>query len=116
MKMSLCQFLVPTCLLVTATGLLAQMVQVELVIKPEAKVPAAAAPTHEQVKEISVMGTDGRTRLQTLCLDGEGRILGLVAPPRSFGAPVKDGFGEVHVLTADGKTVSTCKVNFHAHS
>src|SRR5204863_3797296 len=102
MKTSLRPILV--LLFVPVAGLLAQKAPPTPVEKPVVK-PEAAVATHEQVKEINVTGTDGRTRLQTLCLDADGRVLGLVAPPRSFGAPAKDGFGEVHVLTADGKTV-----------
>src|SRR6266567_212062 len=100
MKTALLRILVASmgCLLALPGGLLAQKIELVPIVKPQPKVESPAA-THEQVREISVLGSDGTTRLQTLCLDGEGRVLGLVAPPRSYGAPVKDGFGEIHVLT-----------------
>ncbi len=72
--------------------------------------------THVQTKTIPVQSEDGKLRLQTLTVDREGRILGLVAPPRSYGAPVKEVHSEIHVLTGEGKKIATWKVDFHAHS
>src|SRR5262249_26780922 len=73
-------------------------------------------PTHDRVGEIEVLGTDGKTRLQTFCTDADGHILALVAPERSYGAPLKDSFGEVHIISSSGKTIDTWKVKFHANS
>src|SRR6186997_1426519 len=81
----------------------------------QAQKAASADSTHEQVKEIAVRGSTGHT-LQTLGADHEGRILALAAPPRGFGAPLKDASGEIHILTADGKIVKTIEVAFHAQS
>src|SRR4051812_48510072 len=60
---------------------------------PDAKAPTAA--THEPSKTVNVTGSGG-LKLQTLGLDGEGRILGLVAQPRHFNAPAKGVISEVH--------------------
>ena len=72
--------------------------------------------THEQTAEIKVKGETTGTALQTLCIDTSGRVLGLVAPPRGYGAAVKGGTAEVHVFSPDGKPVTTWKIPFHAHS
>lgn len=82
--------------------------------KPDAKTSEVA--THKQLRVIDVKGTDGALKLQTLALDGEGRILGLVGQSRYFNAPAKGVVSEVHVIDPAGKTVATWKVNFHAHS
>lgn len=117
------------CLLAVSSVLLAQKVVPAQKIEPAQKVepvqkigekPVApkvesAPATHKQVKEISIP-RQGTSSLQTLCCDAEGRVLGLVAPPRSFGAPIKGATSEVHVVTADGTTMQTWKVDFHAHS
>jgi hypothetical protein len=66
--------------------------------------------------EVKVRSADNRTGLQTLCADGAGRVYALVAPPRTFAAPLKDGFGEVHVFDAANKPVMNWRVGFHAHS
>lgn len=84
-------------------------------VPAQPKIKADSA-THVQVGEIKVKGSDGKNTLQTLSIDGEGRILALVAPPRNFGAPIKDAAGEVQVFTPDGKPVKTFKVDFHANS
>ena len=87
-------------------------------LKKQAKLLAdlGGKATHSQVAEVKVIGTDGKTKLQTLCLDANGRVLALVAPARGYGAPVKDGFGEVHVFSPDGKPVTSWRVGFHAQS
>ena len=72
--------------------------------------------THEQTSDIKLQSTDGKMRLQTMSVDAKGRILGLVAPPKTFGAPVKDAVSEVHVVNPDGKTVAVWKVKYHANS
>jgi hypothetical protein len=71
------------------------------------------ATTHKVVGSVDVKGEKGMT-LQTLCLDGKGRVVGLVAPPKPFGAPTKGATAEVHLFGADGKPVKSWKVNFHA--
>jgi hypothetical protein len=69
--------------------------------------------THKVVASVVVKGEKGLT-LQTLCLDAQGRVVGLVAPPKPFGAPLKGATAEVHVFDADGKPVRNWKVDFHA--
>ena len=103
-------------LLCFAAGLPAQLKVDRAGGAPKAAKPASADASHEQVKVINVTSTDGKQRLQTLCADGEGRILGLVAPPRGYGAPLKDASGEIHIINVEGKTEKTFKVNFHAQS
>lgn len=76
----------------------------------------AKKATHEQVAEVKVQGLDKANTLQTLCLGADGRIIGLVAPPRGYGGPTKNATGEVHVFSPDGKPVKSWKVPFHAHS
>ena len=69
--------------------------------------------THKVVASIDVKGEKGLT-LQTLCLDSKGRVVGLVAPPKPYGAPVKGATAEIHLFDADGKPVKNWKVDFHA--
>ncbi len=76
----------------------------------------AKQASHEQAAVVKVVGSDKKTTLQTLTLTADNRILALVAPPRGYGAPSKNGFGEVHVFDAAGKPLDTWKVDFHAHS
>ena len=71
--------------------------------------------THEQIAEVKVTGSNGHA-LQTLCLDKDGRVLGVVAPPRGYGAPMKNASAEVHVFSPEGKPVTKWKVPFHAHA
>lgn len=54
--------------------------------------------------------------LQTLAVDGDGRVLALVAPPRGFSQPLAGVTSEVHVLDPDGKTVGVWAVDFHANA
>ena len=81
--------------------------------------PALAAETsgtsHKQLAAIPVKGPTG-TSLQTLCLNADGQILALVAPPRGYGNAVKNVTSEVQVLTGEGKKVASWKVNFHGQS
>lgn len=72
--------------------------------------------THEQTSDIKLQSTDGKMRLQTMSVDAKGRVLGLVAPPKTFGAPIKNATSEVHVVNPDGKTVGVWTVKFHANS
>lgn len=71
------------------------------------------ATTHALVNSVVVKGQKGLT-LQTLCLDGKGRVVGLVAPPKPFGAPIKGATAEIHLFDADGKPVKNWAVDFHA--
>ncbi len=79
---------------------------------PFADVPAS----HQQIADVAVKSTDGKYRLQTVSVDAEGRVLALTAPPKSFGAPLKDVSSEVHVYSADGKFLALLTVDFHASS
>jgi len=72
--------------------------------------------SHEPTSHIAMTSEDGKMRLQTMTVDGEGRVLGLVAQPRAFGGPAKDIHSEIHVYSPEGKKVGTWKVDFHAHS
>jgi hypothetical protein len=72
--------------------------------------------SHAQTAEVKVIGSDKKTTLQTLALTADNRILALVAPPRSFGAPTKDATGEIQVFDAEGKKTDTWKLSFHGHS
>jgi hypothetical protein len=72
--------------------------------------------THEQVAAVTVRGKEGNITLQTLCVNAKGEVLALVAPPRPYGAPVKNAFSEVHVLSPEGKELKDWKVDFHANS
>jgi hypothetical protein len=69
--------------------------------------------THKVVASIDVKGDKGLT-LQTLCLDSKGRVVGLVAPPKPYGAPMKGATAEIHLYDADGKLAKKWTVNFHA--
>ncbi|HVK09294.1 MAG TPA: hypothetical protein VM597_11000 [Gemmataceae bacterium] len=71
--------------------------------------------THEQIAEVKVTGASGHA-LQTLCLDKDGRVLGVVAPPRGYGAAQKNVTSEIHVFTPEGKAAGKWKIPFHAHS
>src|SRR5205823_4066287 len=87
-------------------------------VEAQAKALAEMAKlaSHQQTVEVKVVGTDKTSTLQTLTLTADNRVLALVAPPRGYGAPVKNGFGEIHVYDGDGKHADTWKVSFHAHS
>ncbi len=69
--------------------------------------------THKVVASIGVKGEKGMA-LQTICLDGKGRVVGLVAPPKPYGPAVKGATAEVHLFDANGEPVKTWKVPFHA--
>lgn len=71
--------------------------------------------THKVTASVKVKGTGGLT-LQTLALDSEGRVVGLVATPKPFGAPIKGATAEIHVLDAAGKPVHNFKVPFHGQA
>ncbi|HEY1191408.1 MAG TPA: hypothetical protein VGE74_27485 [Gemmata sp.] len=69
--------------------------------------------THKVIASIDVKGEKGLT-LQTICLDSKGRVVGLVAPPKPYGAPTKGATAEIHLFGADGKAVRKWAVPFHA--
>ncbi len=76
--------------------------------------PAAKAdPTHKVMASIEVSGENG-LKLQTICADPDGRVVGLVAPPKPFTAPMKGGTAEIHLFDASGKPIKNWKVDFHA--
>src|ERR1700716_2509679 len=81
--------------------------------------PAAAAEvtgaSHKQIAAIPVKGPTG-TGLQTLCLDADGQILALVAPPRGYGAAMKNVASEVQVFTGEGKKGGWWKWSSHGQS
>jgi hypothetical protein len=74
---------------------------------------AEDAASHKLHKSVAIEAGKGIS-LQTLTVTADGRVLALVAPPRTFGAPVKDAASEVRVLDAEGDTKSIWKVAFHA--
>lgn len=69
--------------------------------------------SHALHKEVKLTGKNGNG-LQTLAVDGEGRVLALVAPPRGFSANQKGVTSAVHILDADGKETDKLTVDFHA--
>lgn len=71
--------------------------------------------THKVSAAVDVKGSNG-LKLQTLCLDSTGRVVGLVATPKPFGGPVRGATAEVHVFDPDGKPVHTFKVDFHGQA
>ncbi|MFM7148360.1 MAG: hypothetical protein ACKO23_00795, partial [Gemmataceae bacterium] len=78
---------------------------------------AAEKGSHKAGQPIKVVSTDGKSRLQTLCADAEGRVLALVAPPRGFTSNAKSPLPtEVHVFSPEGKAISNWKVPFMGHS
>jgi len=84
--------------------------------KTPAQKEAESKGSHKQTATISVTSSDGKNKLQTLCVDGEGRVLALVAPARHFNSSAKDVTSEVHVFDGDGKKITHWQVDFHAHS
>jgi hypothetical protein len=70
--------------------------------------------THKVVASISVKSETAGQTLQTLCLDKDGRVIGLVAPPKPYTAPKAGGTSSIHVFDADGKPVKNWKLDFHA--
>lgn len=79
---------------------------------PFADVPAS----HKQLAAVTVHSSDGKYKLQTIGLDGSGRVLALTAPPRTFGAPLKNVASELFIYTPDGKPVTSAKLAFHANA
>jgi hypothetical protein len=86
--------------------------------------PAPAVPanplekrdaTHEVKASIDVKGKNGQT-LQTICLNADGRVVGLVAPAKPFGAPIKGATGQIFLFDASGKPVKNWELDFHGQS
>src|SRR3954471_16787023 len=75
----------------------------------------AADTTHQQVKEIAVKGEVSGNTLQTLCLDGNGNVVALVAPGR-YGDKPGSPVSEVKVYSAGGERVRRWKVDFIGQS
>jgi len=69
--------------------------------------------SHKLLKEVKLSGKNGNG-LQTLAVDGDGRVLALVAPPRGFSANQKGVTSAVHILDGDGKETDKLTVDFHA--
>jgi hypothetical protein len=91
--------------------------------KPAKAEPTPAAPanpaekaeaTHTVVESVAVKSETSGHTLQTLCLDKDGRVIGLVAPPKPYTAPKAGGTSEIRVFDADGKPVKSWKLDFHA--
>lgn len=79
---------------------------------PAKKSDKPAPPsTHEQVKEIAVKGETSGYTLQTLCVDGEGNVVGLVSTGR-YGAKPKSGSSEIQIFAPDGHVVRHWKLDF----
>lgn len=76
----------------------------------------AKLASHEQTVEVRVVGSDNKTRLQTLTMTADNRVLALVATPRGFGAPLKNAKAEVQSFDLSGKKLDTWPLSFHAHS
>jgi hypothetical protein len=91
---------------------------IELDISPSMKAPdykkLSEQASHEKLTDVTLKFKAGT--LQTLSVDPEGRVLALVAQPRSFGKPLKDAVSEVHILSPEGKPVGDpISMKFHAH-
>ncbi len=71
--------------------------------------------THKLLKEVKLTGKNGNA-LQTLAVDGDGRVLALVAQPRGFSQAQKDVTSEIHVLDSEGKAAGVWTVKFHANA
>lgn len=74
------------------------------------------AGSHEQIKAVSVSSANGRMKLQTLTVDGQDRVLALVAPPRQASQSSGTVASEIHVIDGEGNAKAVWQVPFHAHS
>ena len=76
--------------------------------------------THKVAASIDVKGFAGPggipATLQTICMNSDGRVVGLVAAAKPYGAPVNGAIAEIHLFDADGKPVKNWKVDFHGQS
>ena len=84
-------------------------------LNPGASDKSDARATHEFKKAVPVKTSDGNG-VQTFCLDAQGRIIALAAPPRYFSGPSQKTHSEVHVLTNDGEPVTQWNVDFVGQS
>jgi len=74
--------------------------------------PKKSAPSHEAATSFAVKGATAGHKLQTLCLDADGHVVGLVAADR-YGPKAKTSAGsEVLVYDADGTKLRGWKVAF----
>jgi hypothetical protein len=72
------------------------------------------SPSHDKYAEIKVKGKHSGNSLQTLCADGEGNILAVVAPAR-YGPPSESQVtSEVQVFSPEGKAIRQWDVPFKA--
>jgi hypothetical protein len=76
--------------------------------------------THKVSKSIEVKGfnsTGGQNAtLQTICLNTDGNVVGLVALMKPYGAPIKGATAQVHLFDSSGKPIKDWKVDFHGQS
>ena len=83
---------------------------------PDVAAPAANLPgsTHTQIGDIKIRGNRSGHQLQTFCLNKEGLIFAVVAPPRPYGAKLegKNNSAEIRVCDADGKELRQWNVDF----
>ncbi|MFO0811369.1 MAG: hypothetical protein U0746_22295 [Gemmataceae bacterium] len=79
--------------------------------------PKKTGPTHETTTTIAVKGEKSALKLQTLCLDGDDRVIALVAPDR-YGAVngSRPTSCEVHIYTASGEKQRSWDVPFVGQS
>ena len=86
----------------------------ELLVEEEAKPADEASASHEQVAAVEVRGKSGST-LQTLAATPDGKIVGLVAPPRNAAIGVAGkgrSSSEVCVLDSEGKELARWTLSF----
>ena len=78
---------------------------------PVANLPGS---THKQIGDIKIRGVRSGHQLQTFCLNKEGVIFAVVAPPRPYGASLegKNNSAEIRVHDADGKELRQWSVDF----
>ncbi len=82
---------------------------------PVANLPGS---THKQIGDIKIRGVRSGHQLQTFCLNKEGVIFAVVAPPRPYGAKLegKNNSAEIRVHDADGKELRQWSVDFAAQA
>ncbi|MEZ6141826.1 MAG: hypothetical protein R3B84_14740 [Zavarzinella sp.] len=74
-----------------------------------------AEPSHVKTGDLELRSADKTLSLQTLCLDNEGRLLGLVGMHKMMAPAPGKGKSEIHVVV-DRKVVDVWKLDFHAQS
>jgi hypothetical protein len=75
-----------------------------------------STPTHDKLAEIKIKAKHNGNALQTLCADGSGNILAVVAPPRYGQAPKTKVNSEIQVFDQNGKAIRQWEVPFTAQS